>query len=252
MVRMVGWAVAVMSMIASPAVLRVRHSAGIDETALGSGATIDFEGSVPWRTFRWHHGQAHYSGLYWSAVIGGHVGYESRLELAWLLLADREPSTRRIYSQPFQLSTVVDERVRRHVPDFLAVRDDGLVTVVDVKPGRRLGDPVVASTFGWARRVIEAQGWRFEVFTEPPSTVLANVRFLAGYRRRVQFDAHVLSMVLNLAAGPVTFAGVERAAADVVGDTAVIRAHLLHLVWSGRLRVDLGKPLSEDSVVVAR
>ena len=35
----------------------------------------------PWRVFRWRQGQAHYSGWYWSATTGGHVVYESRLEL---------------------------------------------------------------------------------------------------------------------------------------------------------------------------
>jgi hypothetical protein len=33
----------------------------------------------PWRVFRWHRGQAHYSGWYWSATMGRHVVYESRL-----------------------------------------------------------------------------------------------------------------------------------------------------------------------------
>jgi hypothetical protein len=36
--------------------------------------------TVPWRTFRWHKGQRHYSGVYWSATMRGHVIYESRLE----------------------------------------------------------------------------------------------------------------------------------------------------------------------------
>lgn len=36
-------------------------------------------GSHPWRTFRAHRGQHHYSGFYWSATMGDHVVYESRL-----------------------------------------------------------------------------------------------------------------------------------------------------------------------------
>ena len=51
--------------------------------------------------FRWHHGQAHYSGWYWSATTGGHVVYESRLELARLLLADFDPRVAAIAAQPF-------------------------------------------------------------------------------------------------------------------------------------------------------
>jgi len=61
---------------------------------LGRLLLADFEGSVPWRVFRSRHGQAHLSGSYWAATTGGHVVYESRLELARLLLADgyRRPS----------------------------------------------------------------------------------------------------------------------------------------------------------------
>lgn len=56
---------------------------------------------APWRDFRWRHGQSHYSGLYWSSTTGGHVAYESRLELARLLLADFDPQVGWILSQPF-------------------------------------------------------------------------------------------------------------------------------------------------------
>jgi hypothetical protein len=42
---------------------------------------------APWRTARSARGQVHYPGFYWSATTGGHVIYESRLELARLLLA---------------------------------------------------------------------------------------------------------------------------------------------------------------------
>lgn len=35
----------------------------------------------PWRTFRWHRGQKHYSGTFWSSTERDHVIYESRLEL---------------------------------------------------------------------------------------------------------------------------------------------------------------------------
>jgi hypothetical protein len=37
-----------------------------------------------------------------------------------------------------------DGRTRRHVRDFLLVDRDSLVTVVNVKPADRLGDPKVA------------------------------------------------------------------------------------------------------------
>jgi hypothetical protein len=44
--------------------------------------------AVPWRGTRSARGQAHYPGCYWSATTSTHVIYESRLELARLLIAD--------------------------------------------------------------------------------------------------------------------------------------------------------------------
>jgi hypothetical protein len=69
----------------------------------------------PWRVFRWHRGQAHYSGWYWSATMGRHVVYESRLELARLLLADFDRQVAAIAAQPLLVTApAVDGRTRRH------------------------------------------------------------------------------------------------------------------------------------------
>ncbi|MEV7931001.1 TnsA-like heteromeric transposase endonuclease subunit [Kitasatospora sp. NPDC088779] len=151
-----------------------------------------FEPSVPWRTFRWHYGQKHYSGTYWSATMGAHVVYESRLELTRLLYADFDQDVRAVFAQPFLLSTTVDDRRRRHVPDYLVLRESNVPLVVDVKPRHLLTLPKVAFALGWAREVVLARGWDFEVWCEPPEAELANLRFLAGYRRGWLFDEDLL------------------------------------------------------------
>ncbi|HZE16702.1 MAG TPA: TnsA-like heteromeric transposase endonuclease subunit, partial [Mycobacterium sp.] len=95
--------------------------------------------AAPWRTFRWYRGQKHYSGTYWASTEESHVIYESRLELARLLYADFDGAVCRIVAQPFLLKAKVDRRVRRHVPDFLLMTDQGPV-IVDVKPSARVSD----------------------------------------------------------------------------------------------------------------
>jgi hypothetical protein len=61
----------------------VRDAAGHESTAdLALVRVEQLVAGRPWRVFRWRQGQAHYSGWYWSATTGGHVVYESRLELA--------------------------------------------------------------------------------------------------------------------------------------------------------------------------
>ncbi|MET7622496.1 hypothetical protein [Streptomyces sp. NPDC005408] len=67
----------------------------------------------PWRTFRWYKGQQHYSGTYWSATVGDHVIYESRLELGRLLFADFAPEVRHVVAQPFLLKADLDGKVTR-------------------------------------------------------------------------------------------------------------------------------------------
>lgn len=101
--------------------------------------------AAPWRTFRWRHGQKHYSGTYWSATERAHVIYESRLELARLLFADFDPAVSRIIAQPFLIRTSIDKRVRKHVPDYLLLTNEGPV-VVDVKPRSQLDEPKVRLT----------------------------------------------------------------------------------------------------------
>ena len=147
----------------------------------------------PWRVFRWRRGQAHYSGWYWSATTGRHVVYESRLELARLLLADFDPRVVAIAAQPFCVTADVDGLRRRHVPDFLLLGADGLVTVVNVKPADQLARPKVAAALTWAGEVFTGRGWRHEVWSGAPPAVLANVRFLAAYRYPDRVDAATVS-----------------------------------------------------------
>lgn len=119
----------------------------------------------PWRVFRWRQGQAHYSGWYWSATTGGHVVYESRLELARLLLADFDPEVAMVAAQPFLVTAPSGGRVRRHVPDFLVISRDGGVRVVNVKPADQLELPKVADALAWAGEVFAARGWEHEIWS---------------------------------------------------------------------------------------
>jgi hypothetical protein len=193
--------------LAARTVVSFRNAGDGQEKALelraaGSAALAS---AAPWRKFRWVKGQKHYSGTYWSATENGHVIYESRLELARLLYADFDPSVKRVVAQPFLLTTEINGQARRHIPDFLLITDTGAV-VVDVKPRHRLADPNVSSTFAWTRAVVNARGWRYEVASEPPVIELANIRFLAGYRRRHLIDDALVRQVRAAGIDGVTLA----------------------------------------------
>ncbi len=109
----------------------------------------------------------------------------------------------------------------------------------------------MASTFAWTRELVERQGWEFTVFSEPDPMLLSNVRFLAGYRRAWQFDVGLLEGLTGTLTAPKTFEQVERTASAGGTDHARIRTHLLHLLWSGRVRADLGHASSESMLLEA-
>jgi hypothetical protein len=212
-------------------------------------AEVDASAGVfarPWRTFRWYKGQGHYSGSYWASTERAHVIYESRLELARLLFADFDPTVQRIFAQPFMLKTSIERVGRRHIPDYLLLTDTGPV-VVDVKPRHRLDSPKVARTLAWTREVVESRGWRFEVWSEPPETPLANVRFLAGYRRDWLFDQGLVEELRRI---DLAGASLGNAFACLPHHPVPhVRSAVLHLLWRHELITDLDRRLSRDSVL---
>jgi hypothetical protein len=202
--------------------------------------------AVPWRSVRAHRGQRHLSGWYWSATTGGHVLYESRLELARLLLADFDSEVVGIAAQPFLLI----EAERRHVPDFFLHLTDESVVIVNVKPADRMTDDRVAGALAWAARVFAERGWEHEVWSGAEAQRLANVRFLAGYRRGWLAES-VTSAVAVLRRGTVLTITEAEAALRKAG-VSDPRPVVLHLLWSGRLRADLQQPLAGDSELEVR
>ena len=175
-----------------------------------------------------------------------HVVYESRLELARLLLADFDPSVAAIAAQPFYLTAYVNGKERNHVPDFLLVGGDGVVTVVNVKPSDRLADPKVAEALRWAGDVFAERGWRHEIWTGAPAVQLSNVRFLAAYRDPARLDPAVVSAVAEQVAGPVRLCEIEQIWPERSDEA---RAALLHLVWRGVMRADLSVLLSAETML---
>ncbi|MDN5918633.1 MAG: TnsA-like heteromeric transposase endonuclease subunit [Pseudonocardia sp.] len=202
---------------------------------------------LPVREFRSYRGRRHYSGWYWSATTGGHVVYENRLELARILLADRDPDVVAIAAQPFLLEEQDGARIRRHVPDLLLGHANGSVTVVDVKAPKRCADPAIAEQVAWTRRACEQADFGFEVWSGADPVVLENVRFLAGYRRAAWVDQKLVPSVLGNAASPVSVLDLEMRMADHPRE--LTRPVILHLLWLSRLVADLSQPLDGDTVV---
>ena len=127
--------------------------------------------------------KSHYPGYFWSATMGAHVVYESRLELARLLLADFDCHVAVIAAQPF----------------LLQARVAGAPAVTCrtscwcVRTGR-CGWSTSSLSAGWLTRR-SPRRWRGRGGSFAGTWVgardlergrpglLANLRFIAGYRR---------------------------------------------------------------------
>src|SRR5512140_2419067 len=91
--------------------------------------------------------------------MGGLVAYESRLELARVMLADYDRNVVAIAAQPFQLTGSNGRRLRRHVPDFLLMSPAGEVTVVGVRAAAQAAAPSVRAVFAWTSELAGRRGW---------------------------------------------------------------------------------------------
>jgi hypothetical protein len=203
---------------------------------------------LPVRTIRSFAGQRHYPGLFWSATTGRHVWYESLLELDRLWLADFDPNVAWIASQPMWLSGMDGSTRRRHVPDLLLKLRDGGFVVADVKPAKFAAREEVAAVFDWTGRLCAAKGWRYEVWSGAPETLLANVRWLAVGRRVHLVDPTALEVVAQVGLSGMTIAEICSAASTHAPEL-LVKPAVMSLLWSGTWVTDLLAPVSGESVV---
>jgi hypothetical protein len=87
--------------------VEVRYKGADRELRVSTLDRVDVDevlAGVPVREFRWFKGRQFYSGWYWSATGERLLAYESRLELARIMLADFAPEVVGIAAQPFSCS----------------------------------------------------------------------------------------------------------------------------------------------------
>lgn len=237
----------------SSAVVAYRPAAGEERSlsARDASPTALFR-AAPWRTFRWYYGQRHYSGTYWSSTEHDHVIYESRLELANLLLADFDPMVHQILAQPFSLRAEVHGQLRRHIPDYLWDTDGGPV-VVDVVRAERMTHPKIVLLCAWTRSIVESLGWSYVVVNEPSAIRLGNVRFLSGYRRDWLINPAVLREMRSCLDQFIGMSIADAEQAICTHTRPLVRPALMHLLWVHEFNVDLNQSLRPSTILeVAR
>lgn len=185
-------------------------------------------------------------GYYWFSSIDQLVPYESRLEMFTLLQLDFSGETVGVLSQPLVLHFEQRGKTVQHVPDFFLSDQSGGMTLVDVKPSELVDREVNRKLFRWTDEACSRLGWGYEVRSEPDETFLANLQWLAGYRRPpALIDSYAGELVSACSGGSQKLGDLM----GFVGNQLLVRPVLFHLLWRRILSTDMTSLLSDDSGV---
>ena len=212
-------------------------------------ASVDdslFDATKPVRVAPSYPEQRYFPGLYYAVTCQRLLYFESWLERRHLMLFDRDPTVVAMSTQPFWLHWRVAGKDRRHVPDVFVRDERGCATVVDVRPRQFVESS--RESFNSTAEACALVGWNYRIVHEPAPVMMANVEWIAGYRRPVPVFAEVRGLLLDAASdGDRLSVVVSRA-----GGSPVLRATAFHLLWTGELAADLrSSPLGDHTFVVA-
>nr|WP_079104951.1 TnsA-like heteromeric transposase endonuclease subunit [Streptomyces prasinopilosus] len=208
-----------------------------------------FEDCPVIRPFPIRYGRRVAPGWWWSSTSGQLVAYGSGAMRTQLMLLDWDPTVVALACRPVELMWHEGSgRVVRHAPQLIARLKNGSGLLIDCV-GRSGPSARLAGRARIVAAAAEAAGWCYR-FAEPPDSVLvANVRWLAGYRHPRHRAGPWLPRLMAAFRSP-------RPAVEVVrelGDPIAVWPAVFHALWSGVLRVRLNEPLHERiAVSVAR
>ncbi|MET8117322.1 TnsA-like heteromeric transposase endonuclease subunit [Streptomyces prasinus] len=212
---------------------------------LEAAQDVVFEDCPVIRSFPVRYGRRVAPGWWWSSTSGRLVAYGSGAMRIQLMLLDREPGVVALACRPVELVWRENSgRVVGHAPQLMARLKNGSGLLVDCV-GRSGPSARLAGRAQIVTAAAEAAGWCYR-FAEPPDPVLvANVRWLAGYRHPRHGAGPWLPRLMAAFGNP-------RPAVEAVrelGDPIAVWPAVFHALWSGVLRVRLNEPLHERVAV---
>ncbi|MET8755595.1 TnsA-like heteromeric transposase endonuclease subunit [Streptomyces sp. NPDC004667] len=198
------------------------------------------------RAFPLRRGRRLAPGWWWSATTSRLVGYGSAAMRDAVMMLDQDPQVAGIVSRPVEFVWEEQGRIVTHTPDLAVAEAGGGIRLVDC-PGS--GGPS-ARLIGRAR-VVEAcaqeAGWKHQFADTADPVVLANGRWLSVYR-------HPRCSV-GIPAARLRGAFAQRStlgeSALRLGDPIATLPAVYHGLWNGLLSMDWGRPLSEETLVIA-
>jgi len=211
---------------------------------VGDLSQLDVLESGPIRQPAEFHGQRNHPGTFWSHVEQAHLDYESRHELSRLLLADYDPNTRAVRTQPLTFAGRRDCGMPV-TPDILLSTVHG-TRLIEVKTTKGLRDPRTRLKLRASRALADYLGWSYEVFLAIEPQLLRNLQFLHDYQDASRISPSALDSVLAAADrldSPFRLGDLEANEA-ILGDD--LRAAVLHAIRTHKVQADLRQPLDLD------
>jgi hypothetical protein len=190
-------------------------------------------------------GSRHLPGLFWMSQLGRLVSYESRLEMVILKRLDFERDLENVLPQPFMLHFSFEGEPRTQVPDYLAWYRGRPPLLVNVKPRQYVDRESNRRAFAACKAACEQLGWSYVTESEPDATLLANLQWLAGFRRPPPDLPRYAPLLMDRLGAPMK---IEELLADA-GPPALVRPVLFHLLWTRLLSFAPYELLTDASVV---
>lgn len=178
-----------------------------------------------------------------SHTVGAHLALESGLEHDLLRVLDRDPDVVWLVPQPFELEWGIGKR-RRHVPDLLSVGSDGTVKVWDIKTPQAATSARFVAVQELTERACSTVGWSYSVFTGLPAISRHNLLWLHAYRARPEWADRWEAELLAHADGGCRLG-------DLIGLDPERTNLMWHLIWTGRLSLDLTEQMGPASRVAS-
>lgn len=184
-----------------------------------------------------------------SIKCGRTLHLESGIERDRVTILEFDPSVILFQEQPFKLEYAdYDGEIKAKFPDLLVYRDDGSVTVEEIKLQSEVAKPEIKRLFEYEKAAVEQHGYRFEVLTDEEirsGLLLKNSIMLKPYRRSV------VSAVLR-ASVLAALRECELSSQELINEVYGLTYELvLSLMAQGFISTDLSLPLTNISRYIA-
>jgi hypothetical protein len=186
-------------------------------------------------------GKRNYQGIYFFASSRQHVWHESLFEMTALTWLDHQHDIVAIASQPMMLQ-FPDGRV--HFPDYFALHEDGRQVLYDVRPAKLINEKTQAQ-FDETRRLCNAVGWDYELFTNISPIAKANLEWIAGYRAKRYRPPATAIAVLDLLDQPISFRDLQALISP--GNRGRGSSAIYSLLWDRIITTDHNQHLNSAS-----